>query len=388
MDPLDQIAATFQEIYGHAPAVVVRAPGRVNLLGEHVDYNDGWVMPAAIDRAVWLAVEAVESQDVSLHALDFDQYARFELERLHPLEEPALAQWADYPAGVAWAMRAAGHVLPGLRGVYRSDVPIGAGVSSSAAVESAFVLAWEALGALTLTEQQRALLGQQAENGYIGVRSGIMDQYASLCGVAGHLIVLDCRTLTHTLAPLPATLTVLIANSGVERQLAGSAYNTRRAECAEAVAVLQRFRPDITALRDVSPAQLENLAHHLPLPLRRRAQHVVEECARVLEGAADLRRGDVARFGRKLILSHISLRDLYEVSIPELDVLAASAWQTPGCYGARLTGAGFGGCVVALAAAEAAETVADQMRQAFEQTFGRIPTIFTTQAAPGAARLR
>lgn len=386
MEPLEHIIAAFQSIYGRPPAVVVHAPGRVNLLGEHVDYNEGWVMPAAIDRAVWLAVEAVDGQDVSLHALDFDQYARFELERLQPLAEPAVAHWADYPAGVAWAMRAAGYTLPGLRGVYRSDVPIGAGVSSSAAVESAFVLAWEILGALSLTGEQRALLGQQVENGYIGLQSGIMDQYASLHGVAGHLIVLDCRTLTHTLAPLPENVTILIANSGVERQLAGSAYNTRRAECAAAVVELQRYLSDVTALRDVAPAQLERLAHRLPLPIRRRAQHVVAECARVLDGAADLQRGDVARFGRKLILSHISLRDLYEVSIPELDILAASAWTTPGCYGARLTGAGFGGCVVALAADEAAEAVADHMRQAFEAEFGRIPAIFTTHAAAGAAR--
>ncbi len=385
-EQLDQIVGAFQALYGHSPAVVVRAPGRVNLLGEHVDYNEGWVMPAAIDRAAWLAVEAVAEPSVTLHALDFGEYARFELNQLQPKGEPSAAHWIDYPAGVAWAMQTAGYTLPGLRGVLHSDVPIGAGVSSSAAVETAFVLAWEALAGLTLTGLQRAALGRQAENGYLGLQSGIMDQFASLHAAADQLILLDCRSLTHELVPLSAETTLLIADSGVRRQLVGSEYNTRRAECAAAVALLQPYLPAVRALRDVSPAQFEPVAHRLPLPVRRRAQHVVEECARVLDGAARLRQGDLAGFGRNLIRSHISLRDLYEVSVPELDILAAAAWETPGCYGARLTGAGFGGCVVALAGLDAAG-VTTAMSRAFEKEFGRIPAIFTTRAAAGAARI-
>ena len=300
-EQLDQIVGAFQALYGHSPAVVVRAPGRVNLLGEHVDYNEGWVMPAAIDRAAWLAVEAVAEPSVTLHAVDFGEYARFELNQLQPKGEPSAAHWIDYPAGVAWAMQTAGYTLPGLRGVLHSDVPIGAGVSSSAAVETAFVLAWEALAGLTLTGLQRAALGRQAENGYLGLQSGIMDQFASLHAAADQLILLDCRSLTHELVPLSAETTLLIADSGVRRQLVGSEYNTRRAECAAAVALLQPYLPAVRALRDVSPAQFEPVAHRLPLPVRRRAQHVVEECARVLDGAARLRQGDLAGFGRNLI---------------------------------------------------------------------------------------
>lgn len=394
----EQLVKAFRETFGEEPAVIVCAPGRVNLLGEHVDYNEGWVLPAAIDRAVWLAVSPAGDDQVTLHALDLNEQGSFHLSNVNPNSPPGSSGaiqnpkseiqnrkfWLNYPAGVAWVLQKAGYSLPGLKGVYSSTVPIGAGVSSSAAVEVAFILAWETLAGLNLSGMARARLGQQVENEYLGLKSGIMDQFASVHGAADHLILVDCRTLQHELIPYPAGSTIVVADSGVSRELAGSEYNVRRSQCEEAVELLRPYLPDIRTLRDVNPEQFELYAHRLPELLRRRARHVVEECARVLEGVERLRRGDLDGFGRLVRQSHISLRDLYEVSILELNVLAATAWQVPGCYGARLTGAGFGGCVIAIVRENAAGAVQQAMSDAYDQEFGRRPDIFTCEVADGA----
>jgi galactokinase len=376
----------FRDTFGRAPDVVVRAPGRVNLLGEHVDYNDGWVLPAAIDRAVWLAAAANDEAVASLHALDLQQHAHINLAHLDDIrlaEQPDEQSWLRYPAGVAWTLQAAGYPITGMDAVFASDVPIGSGVSSSAAVEVAFILAWESLSGFTLDGLQRARLGQRVENDYLGVQSGIMDQFASVHGAPGHLIRLDCRTLDYELISMPAGATILVAGSGVERELANSDYNLRRQECEEAVALLQRFLPHVRSLRDVSIEEFDLVAHRLPVVLRRRAQHVVEECARVLGGVEALRQGQLAAFGRYLRQSHVSLRDLYEVSIPELDLLAATAWQVPACYGARLMGAGFGGAAIMLVNEAAADEVIHSVSQAFAAEYGREPVIFACQVSAG-----
>jgi galactokinase len=399
----------FRQRFGREPTLLVRAPARVNLLGEHVDYNEGWVLPAAIDRAVWLAAAPNETVTAHIRAIDLEQEATLNLAVLNLAEDggPGLAMpdneveiardreqagtsdnWLAFPAGVAWAFQEAGHVPVGMDAVFGGDVPIGAGVSSSAAVEMAFVLAWEALGNLSFDGTTRARLGQRAENGYLGVQSGIMDQFAAANGAAGYVIRLDCRSLAYELIPLPADITLLIASSGVTRAVASSAYNLRRRQCEEAVRLLQAYLPHVRSLRDVSSEEFDLHAHLLPIELRRRARHVVEECGRVLAGVEALRRGDMSTFGMLVRQSHVSLRDLYEVSIPELDVLAAGAWQAPGCYGARLMGAGFGGSTLVISNSEAAAEVQEAIREAFVQQFGRAAAIFECRVADGATYTR
>ena len=388
----DEVATAFGRRYGRRPQVLVRAPGRVSLLGAHVDYSEGWVISGAIDRAVWLAAAATDGL-TRIAALDLGETATLDLARLPPPVPERTgggATGVDLPAGVAWALAEAGHRPPTMDVAFAGNVPIGAGVSSSAAVEMAWLLAWEAVAGAAgfgLDGAGRARLGQRAENGYLGVRSGIMDQFSSLHGAAGQLIFLDCRSLAFEHLPLPPTAAVLVADSGVRRCLVDIDYGDRRQQCREAVAILAPHLPGIRTLRDVSCEDFELVSHHLPRLLRRRARHAVEECRRVRDGAAALRRGDLAAFGRLMRRSHLSSRDLYEVSIPELDVLAAAAWATPGCYGARLSGAGFGGCLTVLAEASAVEAVHRAMDDAFHREFARRPEIFACAVGEGASIL-
>lgn len=379
-----RVVQEFYNRFGRRPEVIVRAPGRVNLLGAHVDYNEGWVLPAATEQAVWLAAARVDSDSVRILASDFENdESGFRLSALDKRESNSAVTWIDYPRGVAWSLRDEGYDIPPIISLFASDVPIGAGVSSSAAVEVAFLSAWNFLGRLELSSLQMAKLGQKTENRYIGLASGIMDQFASIHGSSKQLVLLDCRTLSYEHIPLPEHWAILVVDSGIRRALATSEYNVRREQCEKAAAILQSYLPAVQTLRDVSPHQFELIAHHLPILLRRRAQHVVEECHRVLKGAALLKEGRVNEFGRLIRHSHISARDLYEVSIAELDVLAATAWQCEGCYGARLTGAGFGGCVVVLADALAVDDIAARLKEVYEQEFDRTPRMFQTRAADG-----
>ncbi len=387
----DAVTRAFSYCFGREPAVVVRAPGRVCLLGAHVDYNEGWVITGAIDRAVWLAASPAAGDATRIHSLDFGETAALDLDRLPPplAERPgAKAAWIDVPAGVAWALGEAGLRPAAMDVVFGGDVPIGAGVSSSAAVEMAFLLAWEAFqpaGAPSgLDGAARARLGMRAENGYLGVQSGIMDQFSSLHGAAGRLVFLDCRSLELEHLPLPPSASVLVADSGVRRRLTDLDYNDRRQECMQAVEILERYLPGIRTLRDIGERDFELHSHRLPMTLRRRARHAIEECRRVREGAEFLRGGNLAAFGNLIRQSHLSSRDLYEVSIPETDLLAAAAWAAPGCHGARLVGGGFGGCVMALVETAAVETLRQAMIRAFEDEFGRTPPVFACAIDDGA----
>src|SRR5688500_14614828 len=251
----ETVVEKFQECFGEVPAHVVRAPGRVNLLGEHVDYNDGFVLPIAIDRATWLAFSPSDMNQTTLRAVDVAEEISFTLETLHAKTDASgkpLPTWALYPAGVMWALQEAGLATPALKGLYTSDVPQGAGLSSSASVEMAFVLAWQTLGGWTLPPMERALLGQKAENQYVGVNCGIMDQFASACGIANHLLRLDCRSLEWQTIPLPKDISIVIADTTVRRKLTSGEYNKRRLACEEAVRLLKEDLTDIEALRDVS----------------------------------------------------------------------------------------------------------------------------------------
>ena len=391
MEIIDHIISTFQQTYGHAPAHIARAPGRVNLLGEHVDYNDGFVLPAAIDRATYVAFSPADADQTRLVAADFDQEAFFS-PRTIPLKTQTdgspLPEWAQYPAGVMWALNENHLEARGLNAVYASNVPRGSGLSSSASVEMAFVIAWQTLGGWTLPSMQRALLGQKAENQYVGVNCGIMDQFASACGVENHLLLLDCRSLEWKTIPLPEDVSIVIADTKVRRKLTSGEYNKRRAACEEAVRLLKQDLPDIQSLRDVSVEQFNRFAAKLPELVSKRARHVVEEIERSKQAEALLEAGNIRRFGELMDQCHISLRDLYEVSCPELDSMARIAQSLEGCHGARLTGAGFGGCTVNLVAREQAEKFSQLLAEGYESEIGYQPEIYITRASNGAELLK
>ena len=387
MKLLGSVSQAFESRFGCAPQYLARAPGRVNLLGEHVDYNDGFVLPAAIDRATCVAFSPSGTDRTTLVAADLPEEAAFSPATIAAKTRPdgsRLPDWALYPAGVAWALEAAGLAAPPMDAVFRSDVPRGAGLSSSAAIEMAFGVAWSTLGGWVLPPMQLALLGQKAENQYVGVNCGIMDQFASACGEAGRLLLLDCRTLEYRSLPLPEDVAVVIADTTVRRRLASGEYNDRRAACEQAVRLLARHLPDIRALRDVSLEQFERLAGQLPAGVEKRARHVVEEIERTRRAVPLLEEGRVEEFGKLMNACHASLRDLYEVSIPELDVMVSAAQSLPGCLGARLTGAGFGGCTVNLVERGKAEAFSRSLGRAYEQKTGLHPEIYVCQASGGA----
>lgn len=387
MDLIERLSSIHRERFGIPPLHVVRAPGRVNLLGEHVDYNDGFVLPAAIDRAAYIAFSPTTAPHSTLEAVDFDQQASISAETLPTktqTDASPLPEWGLYPAGVMWALLEAKIPVVSMNAVYASNVPRGAGLSSSASVEMAFMLAWQTLGGWDLPPMQRALLGQKAENQYVGVNCGIMDQFASVCGVENKLLLLDCRSLEWKTIPLPETVSIVVADTGVRRKLTSGEYNDRRAACEEAARLLQRDLPHVKSLRDVSVKEFDRLAKKLPAEIGRRARHVVEEIGRVEQAETLLEAGDVGNFGRLMNECHVSLRDLYEVSCPELDAMAEIAQSLEGCYGARLTGAGFGGCTVNLVADETVETFIRELANRYESKTGLRPEIHLTRAANGA----
>ena len=383
---LDELVPRFERRYGSRPELVASAPGRVNLIGEHTDYNDGWVLPVAIPYEVNVAVRARDDDLVRLRAEDLDEEAEF---RLGELAEPAEALWLRYPQGVAAKLREAGHALRGVDAAYTGDVPSGSGLSSSAAVEVAWVHALAAASGLALSAPEVALVARRAENEWVGVPSGVMDQFISAAGREGHALLLDCRTLQFELIPinLPG-VAVVVMDTGVRRELAGSEYRKRRADCEAAVEALRPVLPGISALRDVSAEQLEEFAGLLSDVQLRRARHVVAENARTLEAAAALRAGDAATMGRLMHASHESLRDLYEVSSPELDAVVEIADAAPGVIGARMTGAGFGGAAVALAEQGAVDALRAALAREYPPRTGHEATVFVCTAAEGAYSVR
>lgn len=385
---IDHITKIYRETFGQMPAYIARAPGRVNLLGEHVDYNDGFVLPAAIDRATYVVFSPADAPHSTLVAADFDQQASFSPDTV-PTKTQAdsspLPEWGLYPAGVMWALMGEDLPIPSMNAVFASDVPRGSGLSSSASVEMAFMIAWQTLGGWTLPAMQRALLGQRAENQYVGVNCGIMDQFASACGVENKLLLLDCRSLEWKPMPLPTDVSIVIADTTVRRKLTSGEYNQRRAACEEAVRLLQFDLPHIKSLRDVGVEQFNRLAERLPHEIEKRARHVVEEIGRTNQVEALLGAGDVQSFGRLMNECHVSLRDLYEVSCRELDVMVNIAQSLDGCHGARLTGAGFGGCTVNLVAKGSAGEFSRVLAKRYEMETGLRPGIHVTRASMGAA---
>jgi galactokinase len=372
-------------LHGTAPEFVVRAPGRVNLIGEHTDYNDGFVLPAAIDFDVTIAGSLREDRNVHAYSTVFDQSDGFTLD---DMPRSTTAPWSNYLRGVATILQEEGYALRGMNAVVHGTVPLGSGLSSSAAIEMASCLAFECTSGFVLDGVRRALLSQRAEREFVGVQCGIMDQFISSLGRAGHALFIDTRTLDYEAVPLAETgVAIIIANTNKQRGLVDSEYNTRRSECEQAVSLLATRMPGIRALRDVKPLDLARYSAALPENVLRRARHVVSEDERVLESVASLKAGDLTRFGRLMNASHDSLRDDYGVSCRELDVMVDAARSTDGTLGSRMTGAGFGGCTVSLVDAACLDAFTERVGALYRASTGLEPAFYVCKAAAGADRL-
>ena len=330
--------------YGGEPRVF-KAPGRVNLIGEHTDYNDGYVLPTPIDRHLWVTISPREDDTVRLQAMDFNEWAEHKLSSISYDKEHL---WANYVLGVAHSLMRRGYLLGGFDLSIHGDVPLGAGLSSSAALETAVVRALNDTFSLGIDLVEMAYIGKQCENEFVGVQSGIMDQFVSGLGEYGKALFVDCRTNEHSLHDLDPEYSVVILNTMLSREVANSEYNLRKSQCDEATNIIQKEHPDIKALRDVDEEMLLGSWAELPDLIARRARHVVAENRRVLDALEMLSEGDMNRFGDLMYDSHDSLRHDYEVSCMELDVLVDSTLNLKGVLGARMTGAGFGGCTVNL----------------------------------------
>jgi galactokinase len=374
---------SFGELYGE-PARVYRAPGRVNLIGEHTDYNDGFVMPVAIDLCVWVAIARRVDRKLLVRSINFPDTVQVDLEAK---DARARNHWSDYVQGVAVILARAGCRLQGANLLIRGDVPIGAGLSSSAAIEVATALALLDNSELIADRVELAKLCRSVENEFVGARVGIMDQFVSCCAQAGRALFLDCRSLDYRLLPLPPNVSLITCNTMVKHRHASGEYNSRRAQCEEGVRLLSRSLPHIRALRDVTAEDLEHHGHNLPETIRKRCRHVVLENARVSAAATALQGGDLATFGRLMKESHSSLRDDYEVSCPELDLMVELAEKQEGVYGTRMTGGGFGGCTVNLVKPDAAAEFEQSVSVAYEKATGLSPQILVTSAADGVGEV-
>ncbi|MCY4147344.1 MAG: galactokinase [Chloroflexi bacterium] len=380
MSLANKVARRFSAEFGEAPAFIALAPGRVNLIGEHTDYNDGFVFPLAIDRAAWIALRPRADRCVRVISLDMAEDQSFDLS---DLPRPDAPRWIDYIIGVAWALQRGGYRLTGWEGVLAGDVPIGSGLSSSAALELAAARAFYCVSGFAWDAAQMARVGRAAENEWLGIQTGIMDQMISAAGVAGRALLIDCRSLQTTPAPLPAATSIVILDTGTRRGLVDSAYNERRRQCEAAA---RRF--GIAALRDIDLATFTRRADELEPLIRRRARHVISENERTLQARDAMLAGDAEALGKLMVASHTSLRDDFEVSSPALDAIVNCATADPSCYGARMTGAGFGGCAVALARIEDAEDFARRVGAEYEATTGNKPALYVTHASAGTRSIK
>jgi galactokinase len=382
MTRLSTIAERFRTRFNGVPRVY-RAPGRVNLIGEHTDYNDGFAMPAAIEFYCWVAIGPRDDRRLSVYSEEFSASLEADLS----VANSPTKSWSDYPIGVALELEKAGFPLRGANLLIESEVPMGAGLSSSAAIEVATALALAEHSGAWPDRLQLARLCQRAENEYVGARVGIMDQFVSLHGQKDHALLLDCRSLTFESLAIPDSVKLVISNTMVKHELASSEYNRRRADCEEAVRRLSAVLPGIRALRDVSLDQLEQHRDVLSDVIYKRALHIVTENARVLDSGQALRTGDIERFGRRMAESHRSLRDLYEVSCRELDLMVDLAYQLKGVFGARMTGGGFGGATINLVDARHAGEFKEKLAKSYQKETGLMPQIYICKPAEGAGPL-
>jgi galactokinase len=374
------LAVEFAYRFGRAPTVS-RAPGRVNLIGEHTDYNDGFVMPAALEFATLTAASQRSDRRLQVYSMIMDETREFDLDSPPP---GPTGDWSDYILGVALMLESSGRNLSGADLIVWSDVPIGAGLSSSAALEVSCAHALLTESGLPFDPIEIAQLCQRAENDFVGMRCGVMDQYISCCGVVGHALLIDCRSLESRNVAIAPNLRLLIANSRVRHQHAGGEYNLRREACEEGVRLLSRHLGPIQALRDVTPKQLEAKRRKLPELIYRRCRHIVTENARVLEAERALGSGDLVACGRAMNASHISMRDDFEITCPEVDMLAGLAQTVKGVYGSRMTGGGFGGCTISLIEASAVDKASQMLTDGYRIGMGRDVDIYVCAPSDGA----
>jgi galactokinase len=372
----------FNELYGRQP-LLFAAPGRVNLIGEHTDYNEGFVLPGAIDKRIYVGITKNDSRQINAYGLQYNEKVSMPLDDLQPRKD-----WASYLAGMAFHIQKDGFELGGVDVVVGGDVPLGGGLSSSAALCSAFGFALNELFCLGLTRMQIALLGQRTEHSFAGVKTGIMDQFASLHGKEDHVIKLDCRSMEYEYIPFHYhDHKIVLVNSMVKHSLASTEYNTRRHECEEGVAILKKHYPDIRSLRDVSIAMLDKHKNELPEVIYKRCGYVVNENNRLLRGCELLQRNDLQGFGQLMYQSHEGLSKYYEVSCPELDFLAEQAKEIDGVAGARMMGGGFGGCTINLVKNDAVNKFTALMQQRYENEFGQTPEVYVMQIEDGAKQI-
>jgi len=376
----DALSKRFQRLHG-TPPKIFRAPGRVNLIGEHTDYNDGYVMPIAIDLYTWVAAGKRDDRILHVHSVHFGETLELPLDEL---AGPPRGHWSDYIRGVAQELGAGRGRLSGANLVIHGQLPLGGGLSSSASLEISTALAVMWTSELELPPLEMVRLCQRAEHEYAGTRCGMMDQFTAAFARLQHALMLDCRSFEYKLLPIPAEASVVVSNSMVRHELAAGEYNRRRADCETGVRILRQHLPRVVALRDVTAADLEKHKSDLPDQIFRRCRHVISENQRVLGAAEALQAGDLDRFGQFMYESHRSLRCDYQVSSPELDVLVKLASACQGVYGARMTGGGFGGCTVNLVRSDAVEQFQAKIAEGYARATGMVPAVYACSAAEGA----
>lgn len=379
---VQKLVNSYQELFEASP-MVVRSPGRVNIIGEHTDYNEGFVLPAAIDKAVYVAVDKRSDDQIILHSIDFKDKYEGRISEVKRSDK----HWANYILGVAAQMLQRGHQLGGFNLVIDGDVPLGAGLSSSAAVECATAFALNELFDLGISRLELTSIAQKAEHEFAGVMCGIMDQFASLFGKKDHVIRLDCRSLDYEYEPLKLEgYKILLLNTNVKHSLASSEYNTRRQQCEEGVALVQKHHPEVRSLRDVTPGMLEQYVKGHDI-IYNRCKYVVEENLRLLEGCEDLKQGNIAALGQKMFHTHDGLSKEYEVSCSELDFLVDAVRNNPDVLGARMMGGGFGGCTINLVRETAIDSLVAGLSKSYPEKMGKELTPYIAQIEEGTSVL-
>ena len=374
-NPRERVIEEFKNLYHTDPSFLVRAPGRVNLIGEHTDYNDGFVLPMALSQSIWIALSSQPNPEVELHSLDFEESVKVPLEENYEKSRG----WQEFLKGVLDILKQEGFSLSGWKGVAAGNVPIGAGLSSSAAFELAIARAFTSVGNWEWQPLEMARFCQRAENGWVGMNCGIMDQTISALGQAGNALFLDCRSLENQQVRMPDNLQIAVMDTGTRHELVDSAYNERRLQCEKAAAFFE-----VEALRDLTLENLRSSEKELDPLVFRRARHVVTENQRVLSFIKALENGTPEKAGQLMNESHHSLRDDFEVSSEALDIISECARESPGCYGARMTGGGFAGCGVALVDASHVQTFISQVSKKYFSATGKTPQLYTCTPADGA----
>jgi galactokinase len=378
-----ELIQRFGNLFGQDPRIF-RAPGRVNLIGEHTDYNDGFVMPAAVGFSTYVAIAKRPDRKLLIYSEEFPEHVGFDVDHL---PESRTRQWYDYVLGVARILQQRGRRLPGVNLLVHGEVPIGAGLSSSAALGVAFARAITSVGEIAIPLPEISQLCRQAENEFVGARVGIMDPFVSCMAKQGHALLLDCRSLDFQLVPIPPGIRLVVCNTMVKHDLATGAYNTRREECEQGSRFFARKDPEVRALRDVSVQMLERYANDLPPVIRKRCLHVVRENQRTIDLSHALAAADWPRVGQLMRDSHQSLRDLYEVSCRELDIMVDSAEGLPGFLGGRMTGGGFGGCTINLVRESEADPFAAKIAELYRKATGITPQTYLCDAGDGSSEV-